>query len=120
MIEQFQGEYRWLSNFWFLESPLVYQGMKFVTNEHFYMAMKTTDVGIRRKVADHSLKGIKRFCSAFPLRDDWESIKLDVMLYGLRYKFSQSNPRLRQKLLATGDTHIQEGNWWGDKFWVFV
>lgn len=117
MIEQFQGEYRWLSNFWYFESPAVYQGLTFITNEHFYIAMKTNDVNIRKKVSHHPLKGVKKFGTTFPLREDWDDIKLDVMLHGLRYKFSEANPNLRQKLIDTGNTYIQEGNYWNDKYW---
>ena len=117
MIEQFQGEHRWLSNFGFFETPLIYQGMAYLTNEHFYVAMKTKDVSIRKQVSDHNLKGLKKFGNTFQLRDDWESVKFDVMLHGLRYKFSENNPKLRQQLIATGDEHIQEGTWWNDRVW---
>ena len=27
------------------------------------------------------------------------------------------NPRLLTKLLATGDAHIEEGNYWNDTYW---
>lgn len=117
MIEQFQGEYRWLSNFWYFEAPAVYQGLTYITNEHFYIAMKTKDLNIRREVAHHPLKGVKKFGNSFELREDWDNIKIDIMLCGLRYKFSESNPLLRDKLISTGDTYIQEGNYWNDKFW---
>lgn len=117
MIEEFQGEYRWLSNFWYLEKPLIYQGLKFKTNEHFYVAMKTEDFDIRKQVSEHPLKGLKRFGNSFDLRDNWDGIKVDVMLQGLRYKFSTENPSLRQKLIDTGNIYIQEGNRWNDTFW---
>ncbi|CAM0109837.1 hypothetical protein VPH166E361_0119 [Vibrio phage 166E36-1] len=39
------------------------------------------------------------------------------MEYGLRYKFSDTNPSLRSKLLDTSDVELVEGNWWGDKYW---
>ena len=118
MITQFKDEYRWLSNFWFFDSPMVRKGgWVFPTNEHFYVAMKTSDLGVRKQVCSHPLKGLKKFGTTFPLRDDWDDIKLGVMLYGLRYKFSKCNPSLRQHLIDTGDQEIQEGNWWGDRFW---
>ena len=117
MIYQFKDEHRWLSNFWFFDKPMQYQGMPFVTNEHFYVAMKTKDVTIRKQVSGHPLKGVKKFGQGIEVREDWDDIKLDVMLYGLRYKFSESNPKLRQQLLATRDCHIQEGNYWNDVFW---
>ncbi len=121
MIEQFQKEYRWLSNFYYLEKPMTrkQEGVEliFSTNEHFYVAMKTMNLDIRKQVCDHPLKGLKRFGNTFPLREDWDEVKLAVMLYGLRYKFSKENLVLRSQLLATGDCEIQEGNYWNDKFW---
>ena len=117
MITQFQGEYRWLSNFWFFEQPLLEGGRSYPTNEHFYVAMKTTNEIIRQQVANYPLKGVKVFGTTFPLRKDWNQIKLDVMLYGLRHKFSNANPTLRAKLIATGTQEIQEGNYWHDTYW---
>lgn len=117
MITEFQGEYGWLSNFWYFDTPMYYQGLYYSTNEHFYVAMKTDDLDLRRKVSEHPLKGLKRFGNSLPLRPDWEMIKLQVMEYGLRYKFSDKNLSLKNKLLSTGDLFIQEGNMWGDKYW---
>lgn len=34
----------------------------------------------------------------------------------VRAKFSQ-HPDLAEKLVSTGDMHLEEGNWWGDVFW---
>ena len=34
-------------------------------------------------------------------------------------KFTQ-NPDLKEKLLATGDEHLEEGNTWGDTTWGTV
>jgi hypothetical protein len=117
MIVEFQNEFRWLSNFWHFESPLIYQGLHYLTNEHFYVAMKTKDLNTRYAVSNHPIKGLKRFGNTFPLRDDWDDIKINVMLFGLRFKFSKANPTLRYNLLQTADMYIQEGNRWGDMFW---
>lgn len=117
MITQFKDTYRWLSNFHKFEKPMEYDGMLFITNEHFYVAMKTTDKVLRQKVASHPLKGLKAFGNTLPLRADWDGIKDAVMLYGLRYKFSVHNPKLRTLLISTGSVEIQEGNWWNDKYW---
>ena len=37
------------------------------------------------------------------------------MLIGLYHKFK--DPVLRKKLLATGDEHLEEGNYWHDTYW---
>lgn len=117
MIETFRGEYNWLSNFQFFETPMAYGGLIFPTNEHFYVAMKSMSQDVREEVSNHPCKGLKAFGQDLSIRSDWEHIKLDVMLYGLRYKFSRYNPTLREKLIETGDEYIQEGNWWNDKYW---
>ena len=117
----FREEFSFLSNFTYFDRPMVRWGgnykLTFPTNEHFYIAMKTKDVNIRRQVCAHPLKGLKKFGNSFPLREDWDDIKLDVMEYGLRYKFSESNPKLRSALINTGHTELVEYNWWNDIFW---
>jgi ribA/ribD-fused uncharacterized protein len=49
------------------------------------------------------------------VREDWNKVKLDIMRDLLRKKFVE-NDYFRRKLLSTGNSEIQEGNWWGDKF----
>ena len=51
-----------------------------------------------------------------PLRADWETAKFDVMERVVRDKFSR-HPGLRDRLLATGDAELVEGNTWGDRIW---
>ena len=36
----FEGEYRWLSNFYPLGTPILYEELSFPTVEHAYQAMK--------------------------------------------------------------------------------
>lgn len=117
MITQFRGEYSFLSNFQKLEIPMLYDGNLYRTNEHFYQAMKFTDKEVRVYISKHESKGLKKFVGTLDWREDWDDIKLKVMLFGLRYKFSEHNPTLRQKLIETDNVVIQEGNWWNDKFW---
>ncbi|CAM0109813.1 hypothetical protein VPH166E361_0118 [Vibrio phage 166E36-1] len=74
MINQFKDKYRWLSNFWFFDIPMKYPDegggyFHFPTNEHFYVAMKTTDYNIRKQVAEHPLKGLKKFGTTIELRE---------------------------------------------------
>ncbi len=113
MITSFRGEYSFLSNFQILEKKL----HGFTTTEHFYQAMKTKDLITRELVKQHPSKGLKAFSRTYELREDWDDIKLDVMLYALRFKFSDHNPVLKQNLINTGNLYIQEGNYWNDKFW---
>lgn len=116
MIPRFKNQYDWLSNFYKLTNPIVHEGIKYYSVEHFYVAMKTLDKEVRAKVAKHPLRGLKALGKTLELRPDWEDIKLDVMKEGLRQKFL-NNFRLKRLLLKTGDLYLQEGNLWGDKFW---
>ncbi|MEA2735214.1 MAG: hypothetical protein QOE14_1665, partial [Humisphaera sp.] len=87
------------------------------SSEHAYQAAKTLDVAERKKIAaTTSPADAKRAGRALKLRDDWETAKFDVMERCVRDKFTR-HPDLRQKLLATGDAELIEGNTWGDRVW---
>lgn len=118
MITEFKGDYRWLSNFQVLQTVMLVEGIVYPTVEHYYVAMKTLDVATRSEISQVATAGqVKRFGRTLSLRDDWELIKRDTMLQALRFKYSEHNPVLRNLLIQTSDCIIQEGNWWGDKFW---
>ncbi|MBL1322148.1 MAG: NADAR family protein [Methylophaga sp.] len=118
-ISEFKGEYSWLSNFWYVDikDPVLVNAV-YPTSEHAFQAMKTTQL-IQRNlflVPTSMTPGqAKRMGRKVSIRDNWEDIKLSVMHTLLEIKFS--DPELRQKLLDTGNMVIEEGNWWGDKFW---
>lgn len=50
------------------------------------------------------------------LRPDWNNVKLVVMRFGIKSKFT-SNPDLRQQLRGTGNNVLIEGNYWHDNIW---
>lgn len=54
-----------------------------------------------------------------PLRKDWEQVKVSVMQTIVTAKFTQ-NPSLRERLLATEDAYLEEGNTWNDRTWGTV
>lgn len=113
-IASFQGEYRFLSNFYPSEVEL--DGMVYPTIEHAFQAAKTLNLDMRESIRQASTPGkAKRLGRIAPLRADWLGVRLDVK-YGLvKQKFSKEP--LRTKLLNTGDAELIEGNWWGDTFW---
>lgn len=49
------------------------------------------------------------------IREDWDEIKVEIMIDLLIQKFSQ--PELQLYLKNTGDAYLVEGNSWGDTFW---
>src|SRR3954468_6821071 len=48
-IDSFQGEYRFLSNFW--PAGVEFEGITYPTAEHAYQAAKTLDVALRKRIA---------------------------------------------------------------------
>jgi ribA/ribD-fused uncharacterized protein len=113
-IDSFSGPHRFLSNF-FLCS-IEYEGMVYPSTEHAYQAAKTTNSALRAALfTDGDAKQAKHRGYGVPLRPDWDRLRIGVMLDLLRIKFSI--PALRDKLLATCDAELIEGNHWGDRFW---
>jgi ribA/ribD-fused uncharacterized protein len=114
VIDSFKGEYEWLSNFY--HHPLEFHGETWISAEHAYQAMKTLDFNEREHIRKAPHAGVaKKLGRSVTLRPDWEDVKLQMMLTILQAKFR--DPVLREKLLATGDAELIEGNWWGDTFW---
>jgi ribA/ribD-fused uncharacterized protein len=115
-ITEFQGEHRWLSNFW--PCDILLDGLTYPTVEHAYQAAKTDDPKLRDAIRFAGTPGnAKRMGNTIILPADWSERKVEVMAYLLRQKFSAANPELRDKLMATGNAELIEGNKWGDQFW---
>ncbi len=117
-IKGFSGDFRWLSNFYPME-PFVYEGIEYTTSENYYQAMKSIDRNERLHISTLEPAKAKRYASPnnknFVEREDWSYIKLEVMEFILRRKFSQE--KFKNLLLATRDIYIEETNGWGDVFW---
>jgi ribA/ribD-fused uncharacterized protein len=113
-IDSFQGEHRFLSNFW--ECPVYYAGIQFQSAESAYQAMKCS-VKADRNLFKHSSPGeAKKMGRKVSLRADWDQVKLGLMKKIVAAKFTQ-NMALLQQLLDTKNAVLIEGNWWGDVYW---
>ena len=109
----FEGKLAFLSNFTHVPHGI----HDYPTVEHFFVAMKTKDEDMRERVkAMFSPGQVKRFGRTLDIREDWNSIKLEVMEYALRIKFT-AGTRLAQMLVDTGDQHLVEVNYWHDNYW---
>lgn len=114
MIDRFDGEYAFLSNY--SASPFRIDYVLFPTMEHYFQANKADNQNDYLHIAYAPTPGeAKRLGRKIQLRPDWEKIKDNVMLTGLHKKFT--DPELRSLLLATGDEELVEGNYWGDTYW---
>jgi len=114
-VEGFTGDFRFLSNFY--PSPIEVDRILFPTVEHAYQAAKTSDRSQREAIAALPSPGkAKRVGSMLQPTENWERLKLGVMEALISLKFNE-HVDLRQKLLATGNSYLEETNTWGDRFW---
>lgn len=113
-IDKFDGEHRWLSNFFSCPVHLS-EDEQYPSVEAAYQAAKTMDPEKRKRFQTAKPAEAKRWGKILPIRPDWNTYRLGVMEDLLRQKFSV--PFFAEKLLATGEEELIEGNWWGDTFW---
>lgn len=107
-ITSFSGEYRFLSNF-FIEPDNTHV-------EREYQAAKCSD-DVQRRVFDTLTPAqCKKYGRKVNLRPDWEQVKLQIMEDLVLAKFID-HEELRERLLATGDAELVEGNTWNDFYW---
>ena len=118
-IDAFQGVYRFLSNFWEQPFTVTVHGKSVVvpTAEHAFQAMKADAQIDALGILNAKTPGqAKRMGRQVEMRPDWDSIRLAAMDTVIEAKFAAGSP-LAERLLATGDAFLQEGNTWGDAFW---
>lgn len=114
-IVEFQGEYRFLSNFWPCE--IRHDGLRYPSVEHAFVAAKTLDFE-QRWIASQIISpgGAKQFGKELVLRPDWNQCRDTIMWELVLQKFTEHRD-LRTKLLATGEAKLIEGNRWNDTYW---
>ena len=119
VIRHFTGEHAFLSNFY--EARVLFDARHWPTAEHAYQAMKTADFGLQEVIRDALTPGeAKRLGRALlRIRDGWDRYKDAYMERIVDAKFQQ-HPELMEKLLATGEALLIEGNDWGDMYWGMV
>lgn len=117
-IRCFTGEYAFLNNFY--HSPFQWEGIEWQMVEHAYQAAKVLDPVQRQVIASLPSPGkAKAAGSSVTIRSDWEDVKYDIMSELVYAKFTQ-NADLREKLLATGCSHLEDGNNHGNRIWGTV
>ena len=102
--------------------PIEVNGIRFPTSEHYFQSQKLIGTPFLREICE-----LPRPRQAFEyprqphvspwVRQDWQSIKDNVMYIALINKFTQY-PELKQLLLETGDRKLVEhspyDSYWGD------
>ena len=122
VIDCFDGEFRWLSNFYMYGDGL--------SVEHVYQASKPHKDAMwivpegdqvkhvtwqERILACKTPGAAKRVGQQAPLRKDWDKLRLEVMYNALVEKFNIR--QLGDWLVATGEIPLIEGNYWHDNYW---
>lgn len=126
-----RGTFFFLSHFY--PSPIVIEGERWPTVEHFFQAQKSLDPEFRSAIRNCISPGMAKQLGAAPEgprkhsaqswfrkqgrkhRADWREIRLDLMRRADFAKFSQNGP-LRELLLATQEAEIVEDTD-SDPFW---
>ena len=113
-IKEFQGEYRWLSNFY--DCDIIINDIKYKSVEHAYQSMKTADINWKMVCSDfnNSAGKIKKYSKNIKVDSDWKNKNVDIMYSLLVQKYNKEP--FYSLLLNTGDSIIQEGNTWNDTF----
>jgi len=115
VIDSFNGEFRFLSNFAYSEFTLY--GTRYPTVEHAYQALKCVSQRDHDGIATARTPGVaKKLGRVVQLREDWEQSKDAVMIACVYAKFKQ-NPHLAEQLRNTRGCTLIEGNTWGDHYW---
>ena len=114
IIDQFIDDYSFLSNYY--RVPVTFEGIHYLNNEAAFQAQKTLDIEVRKQYSSLSPQMAKEKGRGERLRPDWEEVKFDVMKQICIAKFEQ-HPDLKEKLLATGNKILIEGNTWNDTCW---
>lgn len=115
MIKEFQGNYRWLSNF--QPCAIELDGITYCSVEHAYMSAKSDEADWKLFCSSKTISAgeVKKASRKIKLVDNWDIIKIDIMRKCLQQKFNQEP--YKTWLIFTGTEELQEGNRWNDKFW---
>lgn len=112
MINKFEGNYAFLSNFYICD--VHYNCHKFRSAEAAFQAAKCPER--YEEFLTLGPKEAKSLGRKVELRYDWEHIK-DLVMYEIVYDKFTLNEDLKQKLLATDNEELVEGNHWHDTYW---
>ena len=114
IINEFRGEYAFLSNFY--KSPVSYEGLIYPCVENAFQAQKCaeTEGKVKYTLQNNPVRA-KMMGKKEKLPPDWDTRSVEIMEKLLRAKFS--DPALSAALASTGDAVIVEGNRWHDNKW---
>ena len=119
MINEFQGDFRFLSNFYpvTIEWSHLWNNKTAKSVEHAYQASKAIhEADCDAILACPTAGAAKRKGMDVQLIPAWEDMKVNVMNQLIKIKFAP-NTILGERLIVTEEQFLVEGNSWGDRFW---
>lgn len=111
VILRFDGQYRFLSNFF--STPILFEGATYPSVENAFQSAKTLDPAERSLFTQCTAAYAKKIGRAVALRSDWETVKDGILRELLVQKFAPGTEMARL-LMCTGDAYLCEGNTWHD------
>lgn len=115
VIKKFRGRNFFLSNFY--PHKIVYKDSIYPTNEHAFQSEKCCRQEDRKYIRESLTPYEARARGqVIHMRGDWNEIRELVMLELLEIKFSHES-LLLPMLLELKEYHLEEGNYYHDKFW---
>lgn len=94
----------------------MYEGIVYPSVEHAFQGAKCFYMQDKERIAAQPTPGMaKKLGRRVQMKPNWNVERIEVMKVLLRLKFSDET--YRQRLLATGNAVLVEGNNWGDTFW---
>lgn len=120
IIDKFNGEYYFLSNFYPCE--VHFEGLTYKSTEAAFQAAKIKcndeleTLETRKLFTTVSASEAKHMGRHCELRKDWEEVKDNIMETIVKEKFT-SHQDLADKLIQTGDSILIEGTTWHDNYW---
>jgi N-glycosidase YbiA len=116
-IDRFVEDHHFLSeSFLLLGAPMNYDGRLWITVRHLFNALRTDNKIMRDAIRQsNSLEEVDKLGRSVEPRPNWGGIMLDVRRMCHKLKFS--SPKMRARLLATGDESLINGNTTGDRYW---
>lgn len=114
-IDSFRDEYRFLSNFY--QTPVTYRGLTYPNGEAAFQAQKCQCEKDKLKytLIKNPVRAKQMGKKEPDLPANWRELSVEIMLGVLRAKFSV--PEMAERLLATGDAELVEGNTHHDNLW---
>jgi ribA/ribD-fused uncharacterized protein len=114
VIDKFDGEFRFLSNFW--PCKIQVKELVFDSVEAAYQACKCANEADRAQFVGMNAGAAKRLGQQIEIRPDWDEQRLKVMAFCLKQKFAPGS-ELANKLIDTYPNFLIEGDYWNDTYY---